>query len=280
MLKWRADFDALGELSGTLAGIEHITQNEDRYMNALLRDAHNQATEKFDMAAIASASVISHMFEFGTVGVTPGAKRLSPFDKRSHLWGHILEGQGKDVNVTFKFKPAVMPNPMPTTAATGVPSKYLKRISRRKYFFWNKAFVMESGQEVSIRPKRGPFLFVPFYGQPATGTNAGSSRGYMMWNAKRLGPIKVRPGAQSRGNFGLVWNGWWNSTGANMMGNEVYKNYERDFSDAINAAATRSSSVFARPLTRGMTAPAYKSSKSQTISYLMQKAVGRLRRNR
>lgn len=279
MLHFTADFDAIGEISGTLAGLREVTEDNDKYLNMLLKDAHGKAADSFDLAAVASSARIPHMFEFGTAGVTPGPTHFTPMQKAAQLWTHQLLGQGGNVEVSFRFRPAIQPNPRPTVGSTGVSSKYLRMLSRRKQVFWNKAFVMETGQKVQIRAKHGDFLFVPFYGKAPYGSNT-QGRGYMMWNSTKLGPITAVPGRNTRGNFGMIWDGFWGTTGGRMMEKEVYQNYDKDFKDAMRAAQKASRRLTPKPLSASTTRAAHGQAKSRTIRSLLSRAVSRSRGRR
>lgn len=281
MLKFYGDFDAIAEISGTLAGIKYITEDTDKYMETLLREAHGDATKEFDKAAasMGAAGAIKHMFEYGTAGVTPGPQMFSPLDTRAHLWEHRLIGKGGNMEVSFNFKPAMVPNPKPTTESTGVEARYLKFLSNRKYVFWNRALVMEMGTEVSIKAKNGQYLFVPFYGNPSY-NNFSNNRGYMMWDSNKFGPIRSIPGLESRGKFGLLWDGWWSASGQRMMEADVYKNYSNDLKAAIAAAELRSKRSNLRPVS---TVPVRNKStkakaKRSTETGLLSRAMRRLGR--
>lgn len=279
MLKFMADFDAIGELVGTLEGIQKVAEEDDQYIEMLLRDAHSDASRDFNTAAVASSMLIPHMFEFGTAGVTPGPIKFAPNDPRAHLWTHEYIGSGKNVEVSFNFRPALSANPRPTTASTGVASKYLKFLSNRKYVFWNKALVMETGMEVNIKAKHGDFLFVPFYGNPSYGKYM-NSRGYMMWNSKANGPIRSVPGQNTRGNFGALWDGWWGTTGSKQMGQQVQRNFDRDVRAAFDAAAARSRATELKPVVPGMSRRKKASAMRNTMSTLLSRATGRASGNR
>lgn len=240
MIKFETNLDVVGEISGTIDGME-LVSNEPSYMESIIKNAHDIAADAFDefAATYGLTGGISHMFEYGTAGVTPGPIKFKATDRDAQLWTHLLEGHGGEQQVSFTFRPAVAPNPQPTTAQTGVPSKYLTKLSKRKYVFYNRAAVTEMGTDVSIKSDRGNgFLFVPFYGKGSTGKYV-NNRGYMMWNSKKFGPIKVTPGRYSTGSFTRVWVGWWGATGSELMSTEMVKSYELDFAEAMKAAEAR-----------------------------------------
>jgi hypothetical protein len=279
MLEFYADLDAIFELSGTVEGIRDAAEKNDDYLEALLREAHEETAKEFDLAAVASSPVIPHMFEFGTAGITPGPKKFLPTEERARLWEHDYIGHGKNMEASFRFRPAFSANPVPTTASTGVDSKYLKFLSKRKYVFWNKAFVMETGQEVNITAKHGDFLFVPFYGNESYGKYM-NNRGYMMWNSSQNGPIQANPGQNVRGHFGALWDGWWKATGAGLLEHRVTENFDDDVRVAFDTAAARSKANSLKPakagIGRGKAARAAKS----TMSAMLSRAVGRMGVNR
>jgi hypothetical protein len=244
-LNFSVDFDAISELAGAIAGLSD-SWNDAAYLDALARDAHSTASLAFDAAAAASASAgyLTHMYEFGVNGITRGPSRIAdPTSPIARLWNHQLNGSKGVYNIEYSFRPAIQPNPLPTTADTGVPSKYLRKISRRKYIFKNKAMVTETGMEVTIAPKKGRLLFVPFYGEPANGGRGRSDRGYMM----NPHTMSVIPGRTSAGTFTTFWEGWWNGTGKGIMEKEIQKKIAIDVETALNTAAAKSKRITPRP---------------------------------
>lgn len=273
------DFDAIAEIGGTLSGVKYITEDQDQYIDMLVTDAHQDVSKEFDMAAAASGRYISHMFEYGTAGITPGATKFAPLDPRARLWEHRLIGKGGHKEVSFVFRPATMPNPRPTTASTGVKQEYLRHLSNRKYIFWNRALVTEMGTEVNISAKNGKWLFVPFYGNPSY-SNPNNNRGYMMWNSDQFGPIKATPGRTKVGRFGALWDGWWSGVGDSMLSNKVYEQYNDDLKAAIAAAEIRAKRRSMKP--SGLIAASNKKvharAKKSAATTFMSRALGRVRK--
>lgn len=234
---WESVADMIGSLEGIRQGLD-----KDAYMQRLIENAHGKATSVFDVAAASAAKAgrMTHMYEFGTIGITRGPVRHpDPTSARARLWTHQLTGAGKSMNVGFMFRPAVTRNPNHTTAHTGVPSKYLRRLSRRKYLFWNKASVVESGTPVSIKSKQPHgLLFIPFMGKPRSGaTKHDIKRGYMMYPAAGQGPIEAIPGRTSKGSFTKFWMGWWESEGQALMDISMVSEARRDIVAAEVRAA-------------------------------------------
>lgn len=231
---WESFADMVGSLDGIREGLE-----TDAYINRVIENAHGKTTSIFDVAAASAgkAGGLSHMFEFGTFGVTRGPVRhTDPTSETARLWKHELTGVGGEKNISFSFRPAVTRNPNHTTRHTGVPSKYLRRLSRRKYVFWNKAFVVETGQPVSIKSKQDHgLLFVPFMHYPSM--NTGDKRGYMMWHAPSKGPINTVPGRTNQGNFTKFWVTWWSSEGQSLIGMNMLSQVRSDINIATIRAA-------------------------------------------
>jgi hypothetical protein len=221
--------------------------NDDDYMAGLIRSAHGEVATAFDVAAAATAQTgrLSHMYEFGVPGITAGPpKILDPTSAAARLWEHTLIGRGGSQDIGYTIRPATIPNPQPTVESTGVASKYLAKLSRRKYVFYNKAFVIETGQTVTIRPKNGRFLFVPFYGHPSR-YDVENTRGYMM----SRGPIVMQPGAANRGAFTSTWMSWWGSAGAELMENKMRATITKDIALAQARAGTAANSARMKSVT-------------------------------
>lgn len=241
------NFDAIGDMVGAFKGIQ-TGLDEEEYIEGLIRQSHGLAANAFDMAAAATARTgrIQHVYEFGVAGITKGAPKYGdPTAPNARLWVHELRGHGGNMEIAYSFRPAVNPNPPPTQANTGVDSEYLATMGGRKYVFWNKAFVMETGRSVEISPKAGKFLFVPFYGEESD--NEYNGRGYMMWNAKALGPIVTTPGRQTKGQFTALWIDWWAGAGSHMMQEEMEKNILMDIDTAVEELSKRANDVEMRP---------------------------------
>jgi hypothetical protein len=239
-----SNFEALGELLGGLSGIAE-GMDTDTYLGGVIRQAHSEATNIFDQAAAATAKTgrLQHVYEYGTTGVTTGRPTFKATDQAARLWVHEIGGQGKNQIFGFFFRPATQPNPQPTTASTGVASKYLRKLSRRKHIFRQKAMIIESGAQVTIKPKNGNLLFVPFYGEPAT--NPRNTRGFAM----SKGPITMTPGATSQGTFTAFWEAFWASQGNVAMGEAMTKTITKDVNMAVSQVEARAQAA-GRKMTR------------------------------
>jgi hypothetical protein len=222
MINWLTDFDAVGALTGLADGLDEAFESTG-FKDMLAEAAHEVAAADFDMAAAsaAHAGYLHHVYEFGTAGInTQGTttKFADPTSPAARLWVHNLEGGGGNYDIDFTFRPALAANPRKTTRHTGVPSKFLSKISRRKYVFWNKAAVMESGMTVEVSPKKGRFLFIP---APE------AERGFVLTEET----IETVPGKNTAGTFTAFWEAWWNTEGTNIMDNHV--------DSVLNAATQR-----------------------------------------
>src|SRR6478752_508792 len=95
LAEWKVDFSAIGDMVGTVEGIAEGVASQS-YMGGLIRDAHRKATHEFDIAVatVAQTGYLSHVYEFGTAGITPGPARLQPDSPEARLWTHGITGQG------------------------------------------------------------------------------------------------------------------------------------------------------------------------------------------
>jgi hypothetical protein len=242
------NLEAIGDMIGALSGIDESIDDKV-YMEGLIKAAHGKAASAFDIAAAATAKAgrFPHVYEFGTTGITRGAPKFgNPVDPRARLYVHKLVGSGGNQEIMYSFRPATQPNPKPTPESTGVDQKYLSRLSDRKYYFYNKAIVMETGRVVEIKPQNGNFLFVPFYGEATR--NPLYNRGHMMWDARRLGPLYARPGKSTRGEFTQFWMGWWAGMGSKMMYADMEKSVTMDIDIAMAEATKRANSEPVKPV--------------------------------
>lgn len=243
------NLEAVGDMVGALVGMSEGLDDQ-AYMDGIIKAAHGRAATAFDAAAAATAKTgrIAHVYEYGVMGITKGMPKFAdPTDLQARLYVHTLTGAGGNQDIGYTFRPAKQPNPKPTTLSTGVSSIYLNKLSNRKYYFYNKAFVMETGMTVQIKPDRGNFLFVPFYGEPSMDT--ANNRGYMMWDARRKGEITARPGQQSEDSFTKFWLAWWTAAGSSIM-SDVMEEYVTIDTEAAMAEATKRANAESMKTTR------------------------------
>lgn len=238
-----SNLESIGELVGSLKGIQ-LGLEEDDYIEGLIRQAHGKASNAFNVAAAATAGAgyLSHVFEYGVPGITPGPPRFAdPTAPEARLYEHTLVGRGGQMDIGYTFRPAVVRNPQPTTARTGVPSRYLAKLSKRKYVFWNRAYVMETGETVDIVPKSNGLLFVPFYGEPSMN---GGNRGYMMFP----GSVSLQPGKNTKGQFTSFWLRWWASSGNEIIEQDMRKSVMLDLERAMAKAAENAQTETVKPV--------------------------------
>lgn len=281
MLKWSHNFDVIAEIAGTVQGAS-LAEREQIYLDGLATHAHTSASIEFDReaAAMGAAGGLRHVYEFGVAGITPGTPRVGdPTSAAARLWIHQLTGDRGDYEVRYTFRPATIPNPRPTTASTGVPSKYLARLSRRKYLFWNKAYVMETGSAVKIGGVNGPLIFVPFYGQPPE--DGKNTKGYMMFNTHTHGKLISDPGRNSAGKFQAFFETWWGSIGQEHMVNYVETAIPADTAEVIKMAQARAAKQKPEPTVSAAKSSAVAKAASQlTVKHLAKKGAKRSRRKR
>jgi hypothetical protein len=221
------NLESIGDLIGAYIGMAEGV-DEEAYAELIIKQAHNKAGSVFDLdtAAKAGAGFLSHAYEFGVAGISEGPTKFADATSpAARLWVHEITGKGGTQEIGWTWRPALQRNPQPTTASTGVPSKYLRKLSRRKYIFWNKARVMEDGLTVDIKPKNGKFLFVPF-GKNSESTNP---RNFVMYDTTRKqSAITARPGEKSEGTFTAHWNMWWAETGGGIMEDDMRASVNED----------------------------------------------------
>lgn len=268
-LNFVANFDSVYELVGAVRGIDTAIDSP-QYLDSLANEAHNYVSSDFDIeiSAMAGAGKFQHVYEFGVAGITTGpgmpTRIADPRSEAARLWVHNFMGTDGIYDIEYSFRPAVVPNPRPTTATTGVPSKVIRKLSRRKYVFWNKALVMETGAEVEIRPIRGKYLFVPFGGTEFDG------RSYQMYDAERNGPIVTRPGRYSRGTFGAFWETWWDTVGKARMGDFMEKEAGIDVHMALQNAERQAAMHSAEIVVPGKSASTVSKAAASSYSVMVK----------
>lgn len=222
--------EGIGSYLGMMEGLDQQT-----YMDNLLDRVYVDVSASFNKAAAAAAmsdKSLSHMWEFGTAGISRGnVKYANPMNPNAMLWVNTMVGQGKQKTISFIFKPAKSFVPPHTEAETGVDQSVLDRLKvntgERKYKFPNKAFVFESGMDVNVVAKRSKRLFIPIdsEGTPADIGGQDTSKGYVWAKAHTYAPGDF---ADSVGRFTGFFGGWWASQGAAMMFEQMSMEVERD----------------------------------------------------
>jgi hypothetical protein len=243
MINFYIDTDAIGEIAGFVKGVEDAF-TDSNYLDGLAAEAHAQASESFDRAAAATAHAgyLSHVYEYGTAGITPGpAKFGDPTSPMARLYTHKVAGSGGDYDALFFFRPAVAANPPKTTRDTGVRSAYLKKLSRRKYVFRQRARLMEYGGEVNIKPKRGKYLFVPAPNDP---------KGFVLWDAELHGRgINMTLGENTAGTFTSFWEAWWGTEGQAIIDKVVERRVSKDVAEEFKKMQARAARPDPKPPT-------------------------------
>lgn len=236
-LEIEIDYSGLEEVIGTVEGIADAVEGNE-YMGYVIDAADAVATKEFDVDAAATAGPgnFSHVYEFGTVGITRGTIKFpDPTSSAARLYVHHKNGFGNVRNVFYTFRPAVAPNPRPSASFYGVPSSVIRMLSKKKYIFRNKAAVVEYGETVYIKPKEKPFNFVPFYGKPGRkypGT-------YIFRPIEGHSPMASTPGEDSgqKGQFTAFWELWWMGRGQELMTGEANKFFNADITWLLEQAS-------------------------------------------
>lgn len=270
-----SNLEAIGDMVGGLAALSEGLDDK-LYMEGLIKSAHGKASTVFDAAAAATAKTghITHVYEYGVMGVTRGAPKFAdPTNIRARLYYHTLMGSGGNQDIGYSFRPATQPNPTPTTQDTGVDSKYLNKLSNRKYYFYNKAFILETGRVIEIKPQNGNFLFVPFYGEPPR--NPMYNRGFIMWDARKKGPLYSQPGYKTEGDFTKFWLGWWQSTGQAVMSDIMEEYVTIDTEAAIAEATKKAESESMKPVQETSLVGAANATRAWVVKFLKARSAKR-----
>lgn len=230
-----SNLDALGKVIGAVSAMDEGYNQQ--YINSVIRAAHGKTKTAFDIAAAAAAQAsgnMSHMYEYGVPGITRGpAMFTSGAEDTAHLYVHTLDTRHDGATINYVFRPAVVRNPRPTTEYTGVPSRFLKKLSRRKYVFKNRAFITETGKSVSI--SGNPYLFIPFGKDgPRNPNNSNAKYNFMFYNTEIRGPIKARPGRKNRGAFSAFWASWWAGEGSKKLSKSMEDDIVEDFNKIMS----------------------------------------------
>lgn len=235
-MQFFADFSGVEKALGAAWGALDALDDKE-YQNDLIRTAFAEANDAFNLEAAAYAAAggnIKHMFEWGTIGINRGRTNMrpSPTSDRARLWQPVIEGHGLRKQFDFTFRPSIAFVPKPTTGETGMSQDVISEL--RDHVFWNKAMVMESGMTVTIRTQEAQFLLFPFYkgNIPPHARSNDIARGYTL----HPGPVTMRPGARTAGQFNAYWVQFWEGRGNDILNYSIQRQIDADFDTAIAMA--------------------------------------------
>ena len=191
-----ADFEELSAVTGAITGVSKVV-NTKRFLGELVKYAHSEMSKRFDLFMDLqykdSHGAFHHVYEWNA----PGG------NDASRLWQHRLIGHGASRNATWTWKASKIPVPTPSDRRnnpndpmSAVPLEEMKHWSENRYWFYWKAPVMESGQEVTIAPKNVKKLMFP----------TGDTSQPLAWTKSSA----IQPGGEATtGSFTGAWASWW-----------------------------------------------------------------------
>jgi hypothetical protein len=203
-IDFKLDLQPLTMALGAANALARV-QDDKFYIDALMDAAFEELDDEFNERTAAGAvagSGLTHMYEWGTIGVNPGKTniRLNPNNPAARLWQTFTVGSGMDRQIGFIFRPSVANVPKPTAGKTGMSTDVIE--SMRDYQFTWKAQVIEEGQTITISPKRR-FLLIPAYKE---------NRWWMdPWDIRRGYALLTRPVTFQAGKGGSAghFTEWW-----------------------------------------------------------------------
>lgn len=194
-----ADFDELAYTMGIISGMAKTVKTK-RYLSDVVEYVHSELSQDFDQFMDAQRSVaperFHHVYDWGAEDGRDLAEK--------RLWGHKLIGQGGQRNATWVWKASRTPVPSPLERASNpddpislVPREELEKLSKRTYYFYWKAPIMEYNTPVNIEPRWATMLFIP------TGD---ASKPFVFSRGTRV----TNPGGQATtGAFSAAWTQYW-----------------------------------------------------------------------
>jgi len=212
----------MGHIQGIATAV-----STDRYIGSVLKYTHERLAKAFDeqmdVIALGNPSAYNHVYEWRMLGLPQG-----------RLWKHKATGTGSMSGVagkvregTFQFKASTRPILTPeerhkdsNDPMSAVPLDIIAMLKPRKYFFYNKASMMEYGLAATVRPKYGKFLFVPTRNSALSGSKWRDSPSSMSGNGFYLAkstqqnfqyrnPQDSSGGSGTVGRFTSTWVEWW-----------------------------------------------------------------------
>jgi hypothetical protein len=204
---------------------------DPEYLDAIGDQAYSDADHQFNIEAVTAgkAGLIPHMFEWGTVGINNAKTNMRPngLSPAARLWETFTDGTGIDRDVWFTYKPSMAYVPKPTRRETGMDPEIIANMKPAK-FRW-KAEVMEEGQEVTIRPRKGHFLLIPARkANKRWMSDYDRARGFTITRKE----VTVQH-TQYYGNFTTFWLKFWETTGGEILDKSLERQIKKDFTPII-----------------------------------------------
>lgn len=230
------DVEALLEILGAGQALGQAPSQKD-YIDAVVDIAYEKADEKFNSwaAAYGATGAISHMYEWGTVGINPARsnRRMNPADPAARLWHNVTTGAGFDRLLTFVYRPSITTVPKPTAKDTGMSPEVIAKM-RDHVFRW-KAQVLEEGQTVNIAPNKAKFLLIPAYANNRAKMRPHDrKRGYMLARNN----ITIQHDSYE-GTFEAFWWKFWEGPGTDVVQDSVNDMIVEDYLPEIYKSRRR-----------------------------------------
>ena len=201
-----------------------------KYTDSIFDNAFGEADEEFNIRAAGYAAVtgnISHMYEWGTIGINRGRTNMrpDPMSRAARLWDNVAPGRGFNRVITYYFKPSFANVPKPTVRDTGMDPEIIGKM--RDHIFRWKAEMMEWGREVTIVPDKAKFLLIPVTeANRAYVRSNDAKRGYTL----SKGPITFQAGGNRyANNFTTFWMQYWEGDGEFIVNRAVNRQIIMDF---------------------------------------------------
>lgn len=206
----RVDVSEAMALGGFLEEIS-VKIGTPQYIGPVLKYVHAKMSDAFTeyMATLAPAnpSKFHHVYEWGAIG-----------DPRQQLWRDVLVGHGNTRVATFEWLASQTIVPVVHEDAIG-------RVQEVHVFTW-KAPVMEYDTDLTISPKRGPYL-VYFTGPPGAYT----PEDLHIVKDQSI-TVQFPGGKDTKGSFTEEYVAWWAGEGARVEFNSnIRQLLEHDLAD-------------------------------------------------
>lgn len=211
----------INKLIGLGFALEQLGR-QSNYVTNLIHGAFPEVRDEFNREVVAFAMAtggLSHMFEWGTLGINRGRSNMRPRadTEQARLWTMQFNPGRKVSTIDYDFKTSVAQVPLPTTAETGIPQSVIKRLKR--HVFFDKARILEMGIPVEIEPKEDnetKLLFVPNLWRGA--------KGYQMYNKHTFPNVSEN----TKGTFSIYYKSYWEGRGSEYIQEIIEKNFAMD----------------------------------------------------
>lgn len=200
-----ADLSGIGNYIGAVEGFISAVQ-DPRVQDDFLGNIMNKTREAFYVQSLSAARTgqarIKHAYEWGDNQGEMSSVRLYRLTKH---------GSGGSRFMSYHFLPSTKFVPLPDASKYGFAATSKRGNGLSRHIFTMKALVMETKDQVTIKPVKAKALFIP---------TTSNKKGFVMSTSA----VKINPGGPAAtGGFASWWEEWFATSAHKIAVSETKK---------------------------------------------------------